>query len=323
MALALKFDGKDFAGFGLTWARQFVTSRTLLKPSIMRFYFIVGFLLSGLVASSAQTLQQALDATNLTWTTTGTGGAGGWFGQTNTSHDGVSAAKSAAQSSISSSQTSTFQTTVTGPGTLTFWWYGSEPDLDGSQLSCVVGTTTQATAVGGPNWTQQTVYVGAGSQTLKWVYSLPPFAPNFEPGYVDQVSWTPGSTAPVITNQPYAQSVVPGLNATFFAGAEGTPPLKYQWQLNGTNISTATNSSYTVTNAQAQHLGDYRAVISNSVGTNISSTASLEFGEVAVWGFDLLTDNRGIAPPGATNVLQISGGKHQSLLLRSNLTVVT
>src|ERR1039457_3745645 len=70
-----------------------------------------------------QTLAQALNAPSLTWTTSGH--YGGWSPETTTTHDGVSAADSGMVYSIN---TSTLQTTVTGPGTLTFWWTNTSFD---------------------------------------------------------------------------------------------------------------------------------------------------------------------------------------------------
>jgi hypothetical protein len=43
-----------------------------------------------------------------------------------------------------------------------------------------------------------------------------------------------------ITNLPAGLSVVTGATATFTVVASGTPPLSYQWQKDGTNISGAT-----------------------------------------------------------------------------------
>ncbi len=211
---------------------------------------------------------------------------------------------------------------MTGPGTLTFWWQGSAPDIDGSQLTFAVGGTTLATVSDFTIWTRQTIWLGPGSQTLKWSYVQGPYSPGSYPGYIDQVTWTAGSTAPIILTPPFSQSVVPGLNATFSVVAGGTPPLTYQWQFNGVNISRATNSSYTVTNSQAANCGTYRVVLTNSAGTNTTPNASLEFGQVAAWGYSPSTDSRGTAPPGATNVLQLSTGWQHNLLLRTNGTVV-
>ena len=71
------------------------------------------------------TLAEAVDATALTWTTTGTPP---WLGHTSVSHDGEDAARNAA---VADKKSSTMQTTVQGPGTLFFWWkVSSEKDKD-------------------------------------------------------------------------------------------------------------------------------------------------------------------------------------------------
>ena len=291
----------------------------------MRLRFLIAGLVLFSLASRAQTLQTALDAPNLTWTTNGAGGARGWIGQTTTSHDGVSAAEtvfSPPNPSHPANQIATLQTTVAGPGTLTFWWMGSTPDVDNSKFSFRVGGSTLITVPDGAPWTQQTIYLGAGSQTLQWVYVLPAFVSVSSPGYVDQVTWTSGATAPLILTQPFSQSIVPGLNATFSVNAGGTPPLSFQWQFNGTNIPNATNASCTIPNVQPENLGPYHVIISNNVSTAISADASLEFGEVAAWGYNTNTDNRGTAPLGATNVLQISGGWQQNILIRKDGSIL-
>ncbi len=50
---------------------------------------------------------------------------------------------------------------------------------------------------------------------------------------------------PVITSPPQSQSVQTTSNVTFTVTAVGTPPLFYQWQLNGAPLPGATDSSYT------------------------------------------------------------------------------
>src|SRR5207244_2199218 len=64
---------------------------------------------------SAQSLGDALDAPQLTWTT---GGSAGWVVETYRTHDGVAAAQSGSIEYYQ--QASWIQTTVTDPGTLTF-----------------------------------------------------------------------------------------------------------------------------------------------------------------------------------------------------------
>ena len=44
-------------------------------------------------------------------------------------------------------------------------------------------------------------------------------------------------------------------------------PLGYQWQFNGTNIVSATNSTYAISNLVAASEGSYTVVITNALGT--------------------------------------------------------
>ena len=81
--------------------------------------------------------------------------------------------------------------------------------------------------------------------------------------------------APAITNQPQSLTVLQSANAVFGVGATGSTPLYYQWQFNGTNIAAATNTSYTVFNAQSANIGNYSVVVSNLAAAVTSSNAVL------------------------------------------------
>jgi hypothetical protein len=82
-------------------------------------------------------------------------------------------------------------------------------------------------------------------------------------------------TGPTITSQPISQSVPLGSNATFSVGANGTPPLAYQWSFNGSNITGATNASLTLTNVQLAQAGAYAVRVTNLFGSLLSSNAAL------------------------------------------------
>ena len=85
----------------------------------------------------------------------------------------------------------------------------------------------------------------------------------------------PGA-APNITNQPSPVAVIVSDNATFNVTAGGTAPLAYQWRLNTTtNILDATNSSLTITNAQATDAGNYSVIVTNPFGSVTSAPAYL------------------------------------------------
>jgi hypothetical protein len=205
---------------------------------------------------------------------------------------------------------------VTGPGTLTFWW--SNPSYD-NRLAFSVGGVLQTFIILYSSWQQQTQYIGSGSQTLSWVYSVSTSPGDTYRGYVDQVSYTSGATAPLITSQPTDQTQVPGLDAVFTVTAGGTPPLWYQWQFNNQDIPGATNSSYTVTNVQAASLGTYSVVVSNSVDSLVSSNATLQLGEVTAWGSPAYGATQ--VPAGATNVLAVAAGNYDNLLLKGDGTL--
>jgi hypothetical protein len=51
--------------------------------------------------------------------------------------------------------------------------------------------------------------------------------------------------------------------------------LDYQWSLNGTNISAATNAPLILTNVQLSMAGNYTVTVSNAYGFTNSSNALL------------------------------------------------
>jgi len=80
---------------------------------------------------------------------------------------------------------------------------------------------------------------------------------------------------PVILLQPQAQTLNPGTSVTFSVTAAGTAPLRYQWRFNGTNISAANGSAYTITNVQPGQAGTYSVLVSNASSWVLSSNALL------------------------------------------------
>jgi hypothetical protein len=82
-------------------------------------------------------------------------------------------------------------------------------------------------------------------------------------------------TVPIITSQPSDQSVVGGATATFTATATGYPSPTYQWLRNGSLISGQTASSLVISNANANNVGSYLVIVSNSVGMVASRSVGL------------------------------------------------
>jgi pectate lyase len=86
----------------------------------------------------------------------------------------------------------------------------------------------------------------------------------------------PVPTGPAIVTPPQSQTVTEGENATFTVAATGTAPLSYQWYFNtNTPLANATNTTFTVTNAQAADAGKYSVVVTNVVNSVTSAFAAL------------------------------------------------
>jgi hypothetical protein len=88
---------------------------------------------------------------------------------------------------------------------------------------------------------------------------------------------------PDILIAPDSQSVAAGANVSFSAAATSTTPMSYQWTLNGSSIAGATNSIYTINNAQSSEGGAYAVVVCNSSGSTTSPNATLAVGSYCVW----------------------------------------
>src|SRR6185436_11647023 len=62
-----------------------------------------------------------------------------------------------------------FETTVVGPGTVSFWWkVSSEPSSD--RVVFFISGTEQARLSGEVDWQQRSFPVPSGSQVLTWTY---------------------------------------------------------------------------------------------------------------------------------------------------------
>jgi Immunoglobulin I-set domain len=92
-------------------------------------------------------------------------------------------------------------------------------------------------------------------------------------------SGSSGAAPPTIATQPANQTVSAGQTATFSVVANGSSPLSFQWQLNGTSISGATSASYTTPVTTTANNGQqFRVVVTNSLGSVTSNIATLTVG---------------------------------------------
>ena len=85
----------------------------------------------------------------------------------------------------------------------------------------------------------------------------------------------------VITQQPRSQTVIAGNSVSFSVAASGTPPLTYQWQRFGTNLSNggritgATTSTLSIAGVQNGDAANYIVQVSNGGSSVSSSPAAL------------------------------------------------
>jgi hypothetical protein len=82
-------------------------------------------------------------------------------------------------------------------------------------------------------------------------------------------------SAPVISVQPVSQTVTVGQSVTLNVTASGNPTPSCQWNKNGTNISGATSTMFTIGSADVADSGSYAVVVTNNQGAVTSNAAIL------------------------------------------------
>jgi len=93
------------------------------------------------------------------------------------------------------------------------------------------------------------------------------------------VDFTP-DLQPLIVSQPAAIDVITNQNATMSVAANSIFPLSYQWQVNGSNVTTnanlsgATSSTLNFINTTTNQDGNYTVIVSNKYGAVTSQVAN-------------------------------------------------
>ncbi len=80
---------------------------------------------------------------------------------------------------------------------------------------------------------------------------------------------------PTILFQPTNQTASVGSVTGFGVTTSGSQPLDYQWTFQGTNLIGATNMVLTLTNVQLNETGNYGVMVTNALGSALSSNALL------------------------------------------------
>jgi hypothetical protein len=164
----------------------------------------LGCIVSPLIAQP--TLPDALDATNLVWTYWSP-----WQAQTNITHDGIDAAESGPLRSGIVAQATWLETSVQGPGVVSFWWKAAATsDLYTNadfSYRFLVGGVPYATASEESfhnGWHQVVFPVSAAptdSTTLRWLFQTLGGCtdPAVGTAWLDQVSFSPEPPAIALT----------------------------------------------------------------------------------------------------------------------------
>jgi hypothetical protein len=157
-----------------------------------------------------------------------------------------------ANQTVAPGGTATFVVDATGDGTLRYQWQFEGEDLPGKTDFTLNVINVHQANVG--NY-QVIVTNDFGSVTSS------PAALNLLPGVVVQ---------------PTNITAATGSTVIFRVGAEGSAPLSYQWQKNGSNApGNATGSAYILGNVQTSDAGAYNVVITNGFGSINSATGIL------------------------------------------------
>jgi len=114
---------------------------------------------------------------------------------------------------------------------------------------------------------------------------------NFIDGSFARVAADAAPQAPTNLIGPQSQTVFVGSNVVFSVALDGTPPLQYCWQMNGTNLPAENNTALNLTDVAPWQSGAYSLVVSNVAGSITSAPAVLRVKSVELYvGGTLLTN---------------------------------
>ena len=159
-------------------------------------------------------------------------------------------------SSVTAGSAASFSVAASGTATLTYQWR-----KDGTSIS---GATASTYSIGSTSTSD------AGSYTVVVTNSAGSATSN-----AATLTVTAAVVAPAITTQPSSSSVTAGSAASFSVAASGTATLTYQWRKDGTAISGATASTYSISSTATSDAGSYTVVVTNSAGSATSNAAVL------------------------------------------------
>jgi hypothetical protein len=282
-----------------------------------KFYFFALFLLTTFT-TTAQSFNNAVDNNELFFSH---GGNADWIVTTATTSDGDDAVKSG---SITHSQESYFETTVTGPGTLSFnWKVSSESNYD--YLRYYIDGTLQESISGITDWTQKEISIPGGSHTIRWAYTKDRSVNQHEDcGWVDRIHYSSeneycspptninfnnidvnSATIQWETNNgadPISWQVEYG--ETDFTPGEGTTHISYQNNYLLSNLTPGTNyhaylKAYCGSENESQWTGPYsfQTIDDGSDANSCSTVANYSVSQITSSSANLQWETSGNSDP--------------------------
>jgi len=181
----LNYRSNDFVGIVFTTPTNLVGGASpagwTSTGDISTYHYTQFFVPGG----SGSDLGDAVDAPELDWTT---GGDGDWFAQTDETSDGVDAAQSGP---IGDFETSWIETTIDGPGILSFSW-GTFADID-DYLEVEWNGYPEYQIDGEWGWDTYEIFLDPGPNTIRWTFynEDPTDAGLWDAGFLDEVVYEP------------------------------------------------------------------------------------------------------------------------------------
>lgn len=204
-------------------AQQVYLSMALLLPQTTYHYRVRAGTAAGAdrtftTGAVSATLADAVDAPQLNWDTYSA--IAGWQRQTVTSFDGSDAARSGA---IPHGQSTSVQTLIMGPGTISFRWKVSS-ELNHDFLQLYVNGSLQGSISGETAWEQKIFNVPAGRYLFTWFYGKDQSGvAGSDAAWLDTVVWTPTSGVAAWNQWRTAQFTAAQLNDAGISGPGADP----------------------------------------------------------------------------------------------------
>ena len=248
------------------------------------------------------------DGKPLEWTDSGDAGWTAALGGSDTGHEDC-----LRSGAVSQGQTSVRETTVVGPGTLSFDWKISANRADFGRF--LVDGATNASITKATSWATVTQPIPSGTHTLRWVYQRNSTTPAGDDGlFLDNVIWRPvlslavssayGTAVPAAGTTQYGYNDQVSARVAAPAAANGTRRVCTGWTGTGSvpASGTATNVSFRITENSTLRWNwrtDYWIELGKSGNVSPSFTSA--------WVKQGNTVTVTWPDPGASTVVRVSG----------------